>query len=304
MAIPCSPLRYPGGKQILARVLGHLVKINGREGGIYAEAYAGGGGAAVSLLFAEHVERLVLNDADTSIYSFWQAILRKTDGFLKLLKDTPLSVDEWRRQRHIYLHPSRVSSLRLGFATFYLNRCNRSGIIGNAGLIGGLRQTGKWKLDARFNRSELSRRVQRLALYADRIELFNLDAMDFLRQRLTDPKVAQRVFVYLDPPYFAKGGQLYLNFYSGDDHRTLAQYLKREAKFLWVMSYDNVPEVRALYGGFRQVPFNLGYSAHERRLGKELLILRRNTAFPEKWETRIPDRYISAADGIKAPFAG
>jgi len=194
--------------------------------------------------------------------------------------------------------------LRLGFATFYLNRCNRSGIIGNAGLIGGVKQSGKWKLDARFNRGELARRIGRLALYADRIELFNLDAMDFLRNYVSKPKVAQKSFVYLDPPYFAKGSQLYLNFYCPDDHRCLARYLRREAKFLWVMSYDNVPEIRALYGDFAQIPFNLGYSAREWRLGKELLIFKRRVAFPDQWKLRIPDRYITAADGIKIPLAG
>ncbi len=304
MATPCSPLRYPGGKQVLARVLGHLVKINAREGGVYAEAYAGGAGAALSLLFAERVERLMLNDADASIHAFWHAVLRKTDGFLKLLKDTQLSVAEWHTQRNIYLHPSRYSDLRFGFATFFLNRCNRSGIIGNAGLIGGQAQSGKWKLDARFNRDELSRRVARVACYADRIELFNLDATEFLRNHVSKPGVAPRSFVYLDPPYFAKGSQLYMKFYCAEDHRRLASYLRREAKFSWVMSYDNVSEVRALYHDFRQVPFNLGYSAREWRLGKELLICKQSLAFPENWKACIPDRYITAADGIKIPLAG
>lgn len=304
MATPCSPLRYPGGKQILARVLGHLIKVNGREGGIYAEAYAGGAGAALSLLFAERVERLMLNDADPSIYAFWEAVLRKTDGFLKLLRDTPVSVTEWQRQRNIYRHPSGYSPLRLGFATFYLNRCNRSGIIGNAGLIGGLEQLGEWKIDARFNRDELARRVRRVALYGDRIDLFNLDATDFLRNHMSKPNTAPKSFVYLDPPYFAKGSQLYLNFYCPDDHHNLARYLKEEAKFLWVMSYDDVPEIRALYRDFQQVAFYLGYSARERRLGEELLIFKRTVVFPDRWKSRIPRRYITAADGIRIPLAG
>ena len=304
MATPCSPLRYPGGKQILARVLAHLIKINGREGGVFAEAYAGGAGAALSLLFGEHVERLMLNDADPTIHAFWQSALRKTEAFLRLLMRVPLTVAEWERQREIYLHPSRHSPLRVGFATFYLNRCNRSGIIGNAGLIGGINQAGKWKLNARFNRDELARRIERLALYGDRIELFNLDATEFLRSHMSTAELASRAFVYLDPPYYAKGSQLYLNFYSPDDHRRLARYLRREAKFLWVMSYDNVPEIRALYTGFRQVPFALGYSAREWRMGREVLILKKRVKFPVRWERSIPRRYITAADGVTVPLAG
>lgn len=304
VAAPASPLRYPGGKQILARVLGHLVQINGREDGVYAEAYAGGAGAALNLLFAERVGRIMLNDADPSIYAFWDAVLNQTDAFLRLLADTPVSVSEWHRQRNIYLHQSRYSRLSVGFATFYLNRCNRSGIIGNGGLIGGIQQLGEWKLDARFNRAELARRISRVALYRDRIDLFNMDAIDFLKDQVSKPDVASSAFVYLDPPYFAKGSQLYLNFYSRQDHCNLARYLKRKAKFLWVMSYDNMPDIRALYCNFRQVAFSLRYSARAWRLGKELLIFKKTLSFPVRWKSSIPCRYISAADGIEIPLAG
>jgi len=304
MGISCSPLRYPGGKQILARVLAHLIRLNAREGGIYAEPYAGGAGAALNLLVGEFVERLILNDADPSIYAFWWAALRKTDAFLKLLRDTPINVEEWQRQREIYLRPARHSQIKLGFATFYLNRCNRSGIIGNAGCIGGREQSGKWKLDARFNRRELTRRIERLALYADRIELHNLDAVQFLDDHINKPNIAEREFVYLDPPYFVKGSQLYLNYYKPDDHQSLSKYLERSSRFLWVMSYDDVPEIRKLYRAYRRVAFNLGYSARERRDGQELLILRDGLVFPKKWASRIPDRYISSSGSISIPLAG
>ncbi len=304
MASSHSPLRYPGGKQVLARVLAHLIRLNGHEGGIYAEPYAGGAGAALSLLFGEYVERLMLNDADSSIYAFWDSILRRTDAFLKLLRDTPLTVSEWERQRAVYLKPARHSRLRIGFAAFYLNRCNRSGIICNAGVIGGRAQRGKWKLDARFSRAELAERIRRIALYADRIELYNHDAIDFLRECVARKHTTRRVLVYLDPPYYVKGSQLYMNYYSPSDHAALARYLRTRARFDWVMSYDNVPEIRALYGGLRQVPFTLGYSARDWRLGKEVMVVGPGLAFPETWRRRIPARYISAADGVQIPLAG
>lgn len=304
MATACSPLRYPGGKQILARVLGHLVTINGREGGVYAEPYAGGAGAALALLYSERVQRLMLNDADPSVYAFWDSILRKTSHFLKLLDETPVTVQEWQRQRAIYQQPSRHSPLRFGFATFYLNRCNRSGIIGNAGLIGGQRQKGEWKLDARFNRGELRQRIERIALYRDRIHVFNLDAIEFLRSEMSEGRVAARAFVYLDPPYFVKGAQLYMNFYDPLKHAELARYMKQEAPFLWAMSYDDCPDIRALYSGLRQIRFDLGYSARGWRMGKELLISKKSVLFPERWKSRIPGRYITAADAVVIPAAG
>ncbi len=301
MAVSFSPLRYPGGKQILARVLGHLIKLNGREGGIYVEPYAGGAGAALSLLYGEYVRTAIINDADPQVYAFWDAVLNRTDELLKLIHDTPLSVEEWKRQRQIYLKPGHASRVRVGFATFYLNRCNRSGIIANAGLIGGLNQEGKWKIDARYNRNDLARRIERIARYRERIELFNLDATELLRIELPKPSRADRVFVYLDPPYYAKGSQLYLNHYTATDHTALANYLST-AMFTWVMSYDNVPEIRKLYSSYRQVSFNLAYSARDQKIGKELLIVPDHVRFPVAWPERIPDEFITAADRISVPM--
>ncbi len=282
MAESFSPLRYPGGKQILARVLSHLIRLNDREGGVYIEPCAGGAGAALSLLYGEYVKRVIINDADSRIYAFWDSIINRTDEFLKLLRNTPLTVEEWKRQRQLYLKPGRCSRVRLGFATFYLNRCNRSGIIGNAGLIGGLEQTGKWKIDARFNRKDLAHRIERIARYSERISLYNLDAEELLQTVMPQPSLAGRAFVYLDPPYYCKGSQLYLNHYTSDDHTSFARYLSTTT-FTWVMSYDNVPEIHKLYSSYRQVPFNLGYTARAWKIGKELLIIPPHVRFPCAW---------------------
>ena len=43
-----SPLRYPGGKTVLAPFLQELLLENNLQGGIYAEPYAGGAGAALN----------------------------------------------------------------------------------------------------------------------------------------------------------------------------------------------------------------------------------------------------------------
>ena len=301
MAVSFSPLRYPGGKQILARVLGHLIKLNSREGGVYIEPYAGGAGAALSLLYGEHVREVVINDADARVYAFWDAVVNRTDKFLDLLRDTVISVEEWKRQRDLYLSPGRASTLRVGFAAFYLNRCNRSGIIGNAGLIGGQQQTGKWKIDARFNRDDLAYRVRRIAHYRERIRLSNLDAKALIESVAPKPSLVDRVFVYLDPPYYAKGSQLYFNHYKPEDHSTVANCLLT-AKFVWVMSYDNVPEIRKLYATYKQVSFNLGYSARERKIGKELLIVPPHVLFPKAWPKSIPDEFITSADCLTKPM--
>ncbi len=223
-------------------------------------------------------------------------LLSDRSGFLKLLKSTPITIAEWRKQRSIYLNPRRHSSLRVGFATFYLNRCNRSGIIASGGAIGGVSQKGRWKIDARFNREELANRVRKIALYGDRIDLFNLDAIEFLKRHLPKPQDSKPTFVYLDPPYYSMGKNLYLNYYEPTDHADLAAYLKRKTAFQWVLSYDNVPEIRRLYRPLRTVKFDLAYTYRPRaRIGKELLIMKDAMSWPSNWKTRIP----SSAIGLK-----
>lgn len=301
MSIVHSPLRYPGGKQVLARVLSHVIRLNNLTGGNYAEPYAGGGGAALWLLFGEYVDRIFINDADPHVFAFWRSILRKTDEFLDLLETTPVTPTEWRKQKEIYRFQNHHSQTRVGFATFFLNRCNRSGIISSGGMIGGTKQTGNWKIDARFNREELARRIRKIALFKDRIELSKLDALKFLDHIGADTASAARTFVYLDPPYYKKGSQLYLNFYEPEDHARVASVLLKERRFLWAMSYDNVPEIRKLYRKMNQRTFDLDYSANNGRIGKELLIYPNALRFPQSWVRSIPRRYVSAADGIAIP---
>lgn len=300
MSTSYSPLRYPGGKQVLSHVLAHLVQLNGCAGGTYAEPYAGGGGAALGLLFGEHVHRLMLNDADYRIFSMWHSLLNHTDEFLERLHKVRVSIPEWRRQRVIYREGRRQSRVALGFATFYLNRCNRSGIIANGGPIGGIDQRGAWKIDARFTKPELQRRIERISLYKERIDLFNMDAVNFLSQRIaTMGPALSSTFVYLDPPYYSKGQDLYLNYYERDDHSHLAQFL-RGSSFAWALSYDNVPEIRKLYQGLRQIKFSLDYSALKRRRASEVAIFSPSLNVPLGWATQIPDKYMSTAMQVDA----
>lgn len=272
------------------------MRMNAASGGTYVEPYAGGAGVALALLFGEQVDRVIINDADASIYAFWKSILTQPEPFVELLQRTPATVAEWRRQREIYLRPRGHSRLRVGFATFYLNRCNRSGIISSGGPIGGTMQTGEWKIDARLNRAELAARIRRIASYANRITVSNADAVDLLANEVPELAKRRRAFVYLDPPYYAKGQDLYLNFYAHDDHAALAAHLSQERSYRWLMSYDNVREIRDLYRGFRQVQFSLDYSARERRVGKEVMIFRPDTTFPRAWKRTIPSRYVSASE--------
>lgn len=281
MPLTKSPLRYPGGKSVLAPLLKDVLVANELQGGVYLEPFAGGAGAALDLLFNEYVDEIIINDADYCIYAFWKSILDQTDRFLRFLDSRPVTIDEWHRQKRVYANPQNHSLLKVGFATFFLNRCNRSGILKNAGPIGGYNQTGDYPIDARFNKIDLRQRIERISEYDGRVSVYNLDATELLSQAetLTDN---DRLFVYLDPPYYDKGAELYLNHFQHDDHLNLANFIQGARGFKWLVSYDNTEQIKSMYADMNVVEFDLKYSLNENKQGRELLIYNDDIRVPHR----------------------
>ena len=271
-----SPLRYPGGKGKLEPFMELLIKQTGHVGGTYMEPFAGGAGIALELLEKGIVNDIVINDLDKGIYSFWRAILTETDRFVNDIRNIELTIDEWNRQKKIVENCSRYS-YELGFATFYLNRTNRSGII-KGGVIGGTEQAGNWRMDARFNREDLVERIVKVASRKKHIHLYNKDANSFIQNYL--PKYQQNAFVYFDPPYFEKGKQLYLKFFSYDDHVRLERMINTQVNCDWVITYDDVQEIADIYQNHILRRFDLNYSAAVKRKASEIIIFRRQNMIP------------------------
>jgi DNA adenine methylase len=267
MATTATPLRYPGGKSRLARFFSFLLRQNKISDCIYIEPFAGGAGAGINLLRMEYVRLLYLNDIDTGVHAFWYSLLYHTEELCRMVEEAPLTMEEWHRQKEVLGSPT-ASPIDLGFAVLFMNRTNRSGII-TGGVIGGQKQTGKWKIDARFNRVGLVEKIRRIAGYRHRIKLFCMDARDFLSNVVA--ACQERIFIYLDPPYYRKGRELYENNYGHDDHSALAQALKALGEKPWVVSYNNVPEIREVYSGLPHLTYGINYSASERYEGKEIM---------------------------------
>jgi DNA adenine methylase len=274
-----SPLRYPGGKGKVSKFFHQVFKDNDLCDGIYVEPYAGGASVALSLLFHEYARKIIINDKDRSLYAFWNCVLNDTDNLCRLIRDTEVNVANWEVQKNIQRNKKDVSLLELGFSTFFLNRCNRSGII-LAGIIGGRNQQGNWKIDARFNKDNLINRINRIANYSTRIELYNEDAVS-LCSRLSH-ELPDKALFYLDPPYYVKGKELYMNHYNLNDHIEIATQVNEIERQKWVVSYDNVEAIRNLYIGYRQVYYHLNYSAGNRGLGNEVIIFSDNTNMPNE----------------------
>jgi DNA adenine methylase len=265
-----SPLRYPGGKAKLGPYFARLLANQSTPIDTYAEPYAGGAGAGLYLLSERYVDRLLINDLNPGIAAFWRSMLSSAEEFIELVEAEEVSVRSWYRHREIYMNPKGISDLELGFATFFLNRCNRSGIL-NARPIGGLAQTGNWKIDARFNRQGLIARIRHVHRQAAQISVTQKDALEFVAtvsHRMTP------VLLYADPPYLVKGEDLYMSAQSWEDHERLARVLLR-TRHPWILTYESDHRIRSLYRSNRCLSYSISHTAQEQKVGSEFMLFSR-----------------------------
>lgn len=264
-----TPLRYPGGKSALSGLLIALLKRNSSIKR-YVEPFAGGAGAALNLLYNGYVNEIVINDYDPAIYCFWQSVTQNNELFLETLDNTEITIEEWFKQREIYRKCDPKDVFNLGFATFFLNRCNRSGII-KGGVIGGQKQTGAYKLDARFNPLKLKEKIKKIGNYSSQIKVLNEDGKAVFNQY----KDKLDTFLYLDPPYVKQGTSLYLNAFSTEDHISLSDAIKSAKKeSYWLVTYDcsDLIASQKCYGNCNIYRYSLRYSAQKKRREYEYLI--------------------------------
>lgn len=275
-----TPLRYPGGKARFAPFIAETMKASGVHGGHYLEPYAGGAGVALELLFHGHANHVHINDLDPALNAFWVCITRYPEELLKLLRDTPPTIEEWLRWRDVLRETVPATLVERGFATLFMNRTNRSGIL-KGGVIGGLDQSGPYKLDARLDKNSLAKRIERIALRADDITVHFEDAHALLSR--CHEFLPKNSLIYLDPPYYVKGRGLYRNFYKHEDHLAIAKLLQsRQFKRPWVVSYDNADEICEMYSMSEGMSYSLHYTAQKRYLGSEVMFFSRDLSIAEE----------------------
>lgn len=274
-----SPLRYPGGKTQLKNFVSDILNVLSlHKDSIYVEPFAGGAGIALSLLFSKQVEKIHINDIDTAIYCFWSSVLTQTDDFISKIVNTPITIDEWNRQREILLNRNSHSMLEIGFSTFFLNRTNVSGII-KGGPIGGKEQKGNYKLNCRFNKQNLIKKIYNISKYKNRISVSNLDASLFIDKEISKMN-PDKTFIFFDPPYYHQGQNLYSNFYNHDDHVNLSHKILSLHQYYWITTYDYSSEITTIYKNENKKIYSLRYSANEVKKAKELMIFSNKLGVP------------------------
>lgn len=276
-----SPLRYPGGKGKLAPFMGLMINKMNIKNGTYIEPFAGGAGVALMLLMEGYVDDIVINDYDKAIYSVWRAIISESENLVDRILDTPINIDEWKKQKEIYVEQNKKYSLDLAFATFFLNRTNRSGIL-KGGPIGGFEQTGNYGIDARYNAEKLVERIRAVAKYKKHIKVYNKEIVSFIESVL--PNYGQNSMTYFDPPYFNKGPELYKNFFDKEDHAKIAQLILNGVPGNWIITYDDTPEIIELYKQQCIRRYDLNYSAANTGKSSEVIVFNDNKFCPTNQE--------------------
>lgn len=260
-----SPLRYPGGKSCLYPFITRLFIENDLVGVDYVEPYAGGAGLALNLLYNNLVSNIYINDYDSSIYAFWHILLERGDDFCRWIESVSVDVPTWTLYKEILTNGTE-DEMERAKALFFLNRTNVSGVV-KGGIIGGINQTGKFKIDARFNKREIIQRIDKIIRHRNQIHLSNIDGIDFISN--IDSQF-ENLFIYLDPPYYKKGANLYMNFYNDSNHKSLASQVK-VLKNKWLISYDKQEFILNLYPEFRIIGYKLSQGTSN-RIGDEILI--------------------------------
>ena len=281
-----SPFRYPGGKRKLARFIASVCRIHNIDGH-YVEPYAGGAAVGLELLLTDQVKEITINDLDRSVYAFWKSVMMNPEELCSRIQETRIDAESWNAAHEIQKNKRYAKILDLGFSTFFLNRTNYSGIL-NGGRIGGKSQTGKYGMDARFNKQSLIERIMKISEQKKHIHVHNMDAMDLVA-RLSEKQSMQNTFYYFDPPYYAKGACLYMNHYKKTDHEDIAKCIQRIRQSKWIVSYDNVPDIKNYYSGRRIQTCSLYHTARSAHLGNEILFFSDNLTRLDEVIMEIPN---------------
>lgn len=274
MATTYTPIRYPGGKTKLYPEIKAILKSNDLLGHPYAELFAGGAGLAIKLLLKGDVSSIVINDYDCAVYCMWDAIVNHSEELCEFIDSVALDIETWKTMRDMYQNRDDIDDFELGKAAFFLNRTNVSGIL-SGGVIGGLNQTGSYKMNARFNRETLKKKIADIGARRGDIEVTRLDAEDFIDDRMDDSEL----FAYLDPPYVQKGPGLYRSAFDEAKHRSLARKVGN-AKSKWVVTYDADKLVDDIYGDYERGDLEISYTANVKAVGKEKIILGPELVWP------------------------
>ncbi len=260
-----SPLRWAGGKSKMIPFVNNVINQIENKNITFVQPFAGGAGVSLFMLGNSKVNKIIINDFDYGVYSFWHSVFFDNDNLIKIIEQTDVTMQQWLKRRQSLKSIQDLDTLQSGYTTFFLNRTNRSGIL-SAGAIGGLSQSGKWKINERFNKKTLINQIKNLKQYSHRVQIYN-KTYNELYKCISN----ENLFSFVDPPYYQKGKSLYRKFFIHNDHLQLSQMMKN-LNHQWILTYDLNDNIKKMYQWSNSMQFNIKYSVTKAFQASQLLI--------------------------------
>jgi len=270
-----SPLRYPGSKRKLFNYLERISGHNNLSPQMLVEPFVGGGSVFLNFLSRHEKSKAIIADKDELVYSFWKILFAEPSYLINFIRKVRVNLKTFDRYRYISSHPKEFNRKKLAEACLFLNRTSFSGILNNsAGPLGGREQKSIYKIDCRFGRENLIKKIKSISAFKNRVVVLPYNWEETLKYVAEKDKYKDaRLLYYFDPPFYKKADQLYRYHFDEASHKNLRDKLMK-LKQPWILSYDRAQEIRNLYSAFTRINVSMPYSINSpaKRLEKELII--------------------------------
>lgn len=233
-----GPLPYIGGKNRLATEIISMIP----EHITYVEPFAGG----AQVLFHKGPSKVeVINDLDFDVVNFFRICQMHFEELVRYLRFTVAS----RRWHQLYVaeDPLTLTDIQRAARFFYLQKNSFGGLVLGHKFHYGITQLSN------FNPERIPEILEKTHQRLQRVQIESLPY-----ERVLQKYDRPTTLFYVDPPYY--GRKLYRHNLEKDEFRILADRLA-VVRGKFILSLNDVPEVRSIFSGFCIRPTNLIYTA-------------------------------------------
>jgi DNA adenine methylase len=247
-----SFFRYPGGKSKLRNSISEHLNVYANKLDLeYREPFFGGGSVGLKFISDNpQWKKVWINDKDLGVANLWTSVIRFPNELKKMVQDFKPSIEIFDKYKLELLSNSTVSQnaseiVLHGFKKLAIHQISYSGLgTKSGGPLGGREQKSKYKIDCRWSPDYICKKIDKLHNQFSKLEIKHQSCTSFDFEDLVNS--TENSFIYLDPPYYIKGNELYQFGFTKEDHKKMADVLKY-TNHPWILSYDDCPEVRRLY---------------------------------------------------------
>ncbi|MBA2680374.1 MAG: DNA adenine methylase [Ktedonobacteraceae bacterium] len=247
-----GPLSYIGGKNRLAKTIIPLIP----EHQTYVEPFSGG----AQVFFHKEPSKVeVLNDLDLELMNFFRICQNHYQELVRYLEFMTVSRKWFDMLRKT--PAETLTDVQRAARFVYLQKLAYAGRVRAQTYAGHVVQKPSYRAE---NLPDV------IAATHARLNNVQLESLPY--ERILEVYDRRETFFYLDPPYWGK--PFYHFNFEAEDFRVLAERL-RGVQGRFILSLNDVPEVRQIFSTFTIKPLEVSYSATKdgSRRHRELLIM-------------------------------